>query len=176
MKTAKYSKFRSTKSQVIAEYWEEQRPDWVIDSGEPACFACRYYEAGWTSWENNRLDRAHIIAQSIGGPDIPSNYLILCKKCHQDAPMVNDRELMLSWVTNREPYLVRQCREFMHEFAQVGGTEKDLLVLSKNVDSLMHRMDAVAHALKVDSHPARVGFAPSSVASVALTVARSYGT
>src|SRR5579863_4893993 len=103
----------------IAEWWEEnaetaypeylavafdsEKPpyfwDFVMDSGEPACFAChwfygraRTYDAasGYTNlrriWDDAHLERAHIVPYAMGSSNHVSNYLLLCKECHKEAP------------------------------------------------------------------------------------------
>lgn len=83
-------------SKKIAEYWYDQLPKkhnenlfycnnlWLA---EPACQGC----GGWSSdspnpssWDHHALEKAHIIAWSIGGSNEPSNFLLLCRHCHLD--------------------------------------------------------------------------------------------
>lgn len=168
------SKYRSSKRLAIVEYWAEARPDWLIDISEPMCFACRYYQPGWATWDTPRLENAHIIAKSIGGPDTPSNYLLLCKCCHVEAPMLDNREMMLEWVTRRDTYIQRMCRAFLREFKQLGGTDEDVNALTADPVSMRERVESMTHILKPDSHPMHHGPAPSVTASIFLAAARSY--
>lgn len=45
-----------------------------------------------------RLERCHIVPDSLGGEDTPSNFVILCKRCHLDNPNVADPEVMWDWM------------------------------------------------------------------------------
>ncbi|GLZ62859.1 HNH endonuclease [Micromonospora sp. NBRC 107095] len=99
----------------IALWWaEHQAPDarpFVLDIGEPACFACRWYPDGCeasdtvtlkASWAlRAKLDRAHLKPHSLGGSNDPSNIVLLCRTCHRDAPDWDDPAEMLAWVQRR---------------------------------------------------------------------------
>jgi hypothetical protein len=107
----------------IAQYWASDEgyarwPSLIIDIGEPSCMACGYYRESWDEpkalgrrWEKASLEKAHIVARSIGGPDIPSNYVLLCGKCHADAPMTNADSVMFVWCNNRQSFCnsVAEC-------------------------------------------------------------------
>ncbi len=40
----------------------------------------------------------HIIPRSLGGEGKPSNFVILCKQCHEDSPDVADPEIIWDWI------------------------------------------------------------------------------
>ncbi|MEV1331141.1 HNH endonuclease signature motif containing protein [Micromonospora costi] len=99
----------------IALWWLENqdrdaRP-FVLDLGEPACFACRWYPDGCeasdtvtlkASWAlRAKLERAHLKPHSLGGTNDPSNIVLLCRVCHLDAPDWEDAAEMLGWVRRR---------------------------------------------------------------------------
>lgn len=44
------------------------------------------------------MQRCHIIPESLGGKDEPSNLVLLCHKCHLDNPNVADPEIMWDWI------------------------------------------------------------------------------
>lgn len=44
------------------------------------------------------MERCRIVPHSLGGKDIPSNYVLLCKICHLDNPNVSDPEIMWDWL------------------------------------------------------------------------------
>jgi hypothetical protein len=97
----------------IARYWEGREIPGgtyipIIDAYEPGCFAC-----GWCRLDHVRspaalkqtwrgLERAHVVARSLGGPDIVENIVLLCKKCHEDAPDVGDAKRFWGWIENHE--------------------------------------------------------------------------
>jgi hypothetical protein len=100
----------------IALWWFEHQPrdarPFVMDLGEPACFACRWYPEGCevsdtvtpkAAWAlRAKLERAHLKSHSVGGSNEPSNLMLLCKTCHLDAPDWDDPAEMLAWVQRRE--------------------------------------------------------------------------
>lgn len=89
--------------------------DVVVDWHEPECWACRKFIDGiydlktydkmtdaqiWGSGVvRSYLERCHIVPHALGGSDTdPSNYFLLCKKCHEEAPDTADRKNFLRWV------------------------------------------------------------------------------
>jgi len=62
-----------------------------VDASEMSsrCWRCGYERV---------TERCHVIRKSLGGPDIPSNYRLLCNDCHHEAPNVNDPNAMDNWI------------------------------------------------------------------------------
>lgn len=116
----------------------------VYDWGEPECFACRMsaidygkdmfeeeeYEKALKAEDDSglkyiysrkdvkkHLDRAHIIPKALQGKDEPSNYVLLCHRCHRDSPDISNKKLFLSWVFKRrkEGHLLSRCRKKAEE-------------------------------------------------------------
>jgi 5-methylcytosine-specific restriction endonuclease McrA len=83
----------TTKHEEIVKYWVSKvsECDLSIDWSEAheRCWRCGY-EAG--------LERCHIVPQSLGGGDIPENYVLLCNTCHHEAPNINDKEFFWDWL------------------------------------------------------------------------------
>ena len=77
----------------IVRYWKDRKPYRMINvAWEDAleyCWRCAY---------KRRLQRCHIIPDSLGGIDEPSNYVLLCKTCHEAGPNVSDPEVMWDWI------------------------------------------------------------------------------
>jgi len=131
-KTADYAAIVPPSPLTIVQHWTTQQcvepalAGRQIVEDEPACFACGY-EVGWKSWNKTRLERAHIIAHSIGGSDNdPNNFLLLCRKCHAAAPMTNMREPLLEWVANRPSFLSTLVRDMEAAFTAYGVTKEQL--------------------------------------------------
>lgn len=77
-----------TKHKDIFNYWKE-RMDW-LDEYRQGCFCCG---------SQHSLDRAHIIPASRGGEDSVDNLVILCKRCHKNAPdVVINKDILLNWI------------------------------------------------------------------------------
>lgn len=106
----------------VAEHWFNQG-EFVVDLGEPACFACRWRDeraplhpsvSVSDAWIRSKLERAHLVPHALGGSDTdPSNYVMLCQPCHKVAPDWRDPEVMLRWVRGRRHYLLARVDEAM---------------------------------------------------------------
>jgi hypothetical protein len=165
----------STMRYQIAEYWCEHHDRFVIDLGEPSCFACGFWDARWDRyhspeerWNRARLDRAHIVGRSIGGEDVPSNYLLLCPRCHALAPMTNQRDWMIRWAETREKWLTQLVREYAEEFRRLGGTDEDARLAGEAGEAGWR---AAWESLQADCHPDNRA-AISTAVVIALEVAR----
>lgn len=83
---------KTTKEEII-DYWENKQyegelsVDWS-EAGE-RCWRCGYKKP---------LERCHIIPDSLGGKDETSNMVLLCKRCHIEAPNVEDKNFMWYWI------------------------------------------------------------------------------
>ena len=83
---------KTTKKEIV-DYWKYKvdESDISVDWAE-AEFCC------WRCGCEKRLERCHIIPYSLGGRDDPSNFVLLCKRCHGEGPNVNDIEFMWDWI------------------------------------------------------------------------------
>ena len=108
-------------------------PNGFIDWGEPACFACGYYQERWDHtppwdeeqdgpvpdrvlnerWRLSRLQKAHLQGYQFGGDNDPDNYAMLCRRCHIDAPDVPDPFVMVEWMRRRPPFAASLTAEVM---------------------------------------------------------------
>ena len=126
---------------VIADYWGDtevacgRHPrawEFVIDLGEPACFACGWYVESWQTypdvsaeraWNGARgLERAHLIPRARGGPGLVDNLVLLCKSCHVAAPDYRDPRYMLEWMVRRPSWLTLMFDELFPELTPLGLT------------------------------------------------------
>lgn len=115
-----------TSPQEIARYWsvysEEHdiSVDWYwsesIELGLSVCWRCGHKTTG--------LEKCHIIPHSLGGEDTPSNLLLMCQRCHFEAPNCDDPDFMLTWlVSDRELFpniywYLRGLKEFERLFGR----------------------------------------------------------
>ncbi len=125
----------------IVSYWQKHAEDLGLDQDDlenPNCFACGIMPSDLLGYISNttefgkgapkvlrwsdqtRLQRAHIVAKSLGGEDTAENILMLCDLCHKESPDINDRELVLRWVRNRPSHFVRMTRDMDDAFLQLG--------------------------------------------------------
>ena len=114
--TRKTSKMCSIRR--IVEHWEEacykhetEKLPIYLDLGEPTCFACGESwqgefdgRRGFTGWAKAPLERAHIIPRSLGGADDdPSNFVMLCDRCHPQNPHTTSRTVYMKWLHSLKP-------------------------------------------------------------------------
>lgn len=137
----------------IARYWGfdaaadlEMWPSLVIDWGEASCQACSYYPQAHTrydgdpaSWEKAAfLERAHIVPKSLGGDDDVSNFLLLCKRCHEDAPDTSERAAMLAWADRRGHHGWLGVKQSFEDAAAAGVTPEAMRAVLSSLDVSTH--------------------------------------
>jgi hypothetical protein len=99
------SKIKTTINQ-IAQYWMENNEiselelnfDW--SDANTHCWNCG--ENKMSSKNKIRLERCHIIPNALGGEDTPSNYVLLCKICHSNAPNNKNPKYMWDWIKSNK--------------------------------------------------------------------------
>ncbi|GAB3246270.1 HNH endonuclease [Chitinimonas naiadis] len=82
-----------TTHREIVDYWVTQEDECGL--------SVDWAEAGTRCWRcatETRLDRCHIVPCSQGGSEHPSNLVLLCLKCHREAPNVTDPRFMWKWL------------------------------------------------------------------------------
>lgn len=130
-----------TKKRAIAEYWlgtEEGRTRLPgnsarFDVGEPSCFACGWMATDpdeepriWGVWDRAGLQRCHLVPYALGGVDAPDNLVLLCARCHAEAPDVADPEYMLRWISNHEHWGMLLHRELEAALARHDVEEDEI--------------------------------------------------
>ena|SRR5258708_1429162 len=77
----------------IVDYWSGRESecglgvDWA--EAHQRCWRCGYKSV---------LHRCHIVPDSLGGPNATSNLVLLCVRCHREAPNVADARFMWIWM------------------------------------------------------------------------------
>lgn len=82
-----------TKKQEIVDYWFSR-----VDECGLSVDASEAHERCWRCECEHNLERCHIIPESLGGKDEPSNLVLLCHRCHLDNPNITDPEIMWDWI------------------------------------------------------------------------------
>ena len=88
----------------IAYYWTTAYHedgvyiDWDETGVDPQDATERCWRCG--SHKGKRLQRCHMIPESCDGENHPKNLILLCHKCHKEAPNFADRNAMLNWLYN----------------------------------------------------------------------------
>lgn len=93
LKKSKDHRIIKTTKEEIINYWIKRQDecglsiDW--SDGLERCWRCGY---------KANLQRCHIIPDSLGGKDEPANFVLLCSRCHIDAPNVESKTFMWDWI------------------------------------------------------------------------------
>ena len=126
------SKHIKTKKEEIHEYWFSR-----IDESELSVDASEAFKRCWRCGCVRNLERCHIIPRALGGEDIPSNFVLLCKRCHSENPNVNDPEIMWDWSkAYKEPfYDIFWIKRGLEEYEKIYQTKffDDIKVYEKNI-------------------------------------------
>ncbi len=84
-----------TKKEEIVNYWFFEQ---LIDECGLSVDASEAHERCWRCGCEKRLERCHIVPESLGGKDEPSNLVLLCHRCHIENPNITDPEIMWDWL------------------------------------------------------------------------------
>lgn len=107
---------------TIIQYWREHEreladilghlPDW----DEPACWVCSYPVE---TWDRVMLERCHIIPKSLGGANVPSNLVLMCRRCHDTAPNTSFIDDFAQWASVQSDFKRRE-RDMLNAFEDMG--------------------------------------------------------
>lgn len=75
------------------DYWFS-----IVDESRLSVDASEAHKRCWRCGSEKTLERCHIIPDSLGGEDKPSNLVLLCHRCHLDNPNVADTKIMWDWL------------------------------------------------------------------------------
>ena len=77
----------------IVSYWSQHEDECCLgidwSEAHERCWRCAY---------KTRLQRCHIIPASRGGSATADNLVLLCRRCHREAPNVPDPRFMWIWL------------------------------------------------------------------------------
>lgn len=152
MKINKYKIYSYWKDKAITKHFEvklwemctsEDEAVKIIDfTDEIVCWGCGIFpystskskriEVLWN--QDHLLDRAHILAQSKGGEDIPSNLFLLCPNCHEESPDTTSPKNFYAWVYYKRKH---------DNWAQVYRRELEKAAIMKgvNLEELLGRIN-----------------------------------
>lgn len=82
-----------TSRKEIVDYWFSR-----VDECGLSVDAAEAHERCWRCGYKNTLERCHIVPNSLGGEDKPSNLVLLCYRCHLENPNVTDPEITWDWI------------------------------------------------------------------------------
>lgn len=120
LKRSNMRKQSKTKTEDIINYWSpilnESELNLDLDELDCRCWRCGQEK------KLEKLQRCHIVADSLGGSDEPSNFVLLCAKCHQESPDVDDPKYIWIWIKSyrvevRDLFWVYEAlKEYEHIF------------------------------------------------------------
>jgi hypothetical protein len=144
----------------IAEFWSHTDTFEPPDMYEPdnlKCFAC--------GLPAPNLDRCHLIPRGAGGSDLPSNLVLLCKRCHAAAPNVGiSAQPMIQWIQARENYILWMLRRATEECIALRPTAlEEFASLGWTYDEFKTSCAEVIDFLRVVNHPGGEPFATIAV-------------
>lgn len=142
-----------TKKEDIVDYWFSR-----VNECGLSVDASEAHERCWRCGCEHKLQRCHIIPESLGGKDEPSNLVLLCHKCHLDNPNVADPEIMWDWlraygtscydtfwdIIGMKEYEFIYNKSLISEFIDLGITDRN--EINEIMKSYMPRLfDKVSH-------------------------------
>lgn len=105
-----------TKHLDIINYWSESE-DYA--NGDEVGMAIDHLDIGkdggrcWRCATTKHIQQCHIVGKSQGGSDEPSNLVLLCKDCHDDAPMTKNAtaESIFNWIKRSRELIIKPFSE-----------------------------------------------------------------
>jgi hypothetical protein len=68
----------------VAVDWGDFESEWA------RCWCC--------GGSTGKVQKCHVVAESLGGSNLPENIIPLCALCHDEAPDVDDRNEIFRWI------------------------------------------------------------------------------
>lgn len=131
----KKEQIKTTKQEII-DYWIQ-----YIDECDMNFDWAEANKICWRCGCERNLQRCHIIPDSLGGPDEPSNLILLCAECHEQAPNVEDKQIMWDWIKSFHS-------PFYNTFWQTESFEEYKRIYKKSFyDELSERNIITDHAI-----------------------------
>jgi hypothetical protein len=154
----------------IARYWSLHQSETGL-SVDWAEARERYWRCGYKS----KLQRCHIIPHSLGGADEAANLVLLCLRCHREAPNVSDPSYMWLWLRSHAVpfydtyWTLRAVEEFekLHQrkpFSLIDSNGLEVETLTRLINSYVRQ---------VCVHFGEVRLNPSTLAWIILQIETS---
>jgi HNH endonuclease len=145
----------------IVSYWESRvdESDLGVDMAEAAerCWRCGY---------RSKLERCHIVPKSLDGSNEPSNFVLLCGRCHREAPNTRNVQFMWHWIraTKQPLYDTYWTQRGFDEFARILGRQPFEGLSPITFDEIQPLLRAAMQ--DAEFHWGECGMSPSTIAAV----------
>jgi len=134
---------RNTTKKQISEYWSHNSkiPETDLNFDWSDSFDCCWNCGIFTK----HTERCHIIPIALNGEDKPHNYVLLCKRCHGEAPNIHCKNAMWDWILkNKKKY---SC--FSYNVSNViEQLEREYNINFFNVDNVDEFIKKLKHELE----------------------------
>ena len=150
----------------IVSYWTKHE----CESGLSVDWA-EAHERCWRCARKIRLEKCHIIPRALGGKDKPENLVLLCQRCHREAPNVSDPSFIWIWLRRYAnplydtDWIVRGYEEFERIFRRkpFQGVHEDV-PQSQIIEALKkHRKKMIIHYGEGRPNPSSVAWLFSQI-------------
>ena len=139
----KRPQIKTTKKQIV-DYWDE-----IEDEGELGVDFSDAEEICWRCGCKRNLERCHIIPEALGGKDEPSNLVLLCKRCHIDAPNVESKTFMWDWIKANKTTFYNTFWDLRAQKEYEFIYNKSFIEELKDRDILSHRDLSIFYSLPI---------------------------
>lgn len=112
----------------IVDYWASR-----VDECDLSVDWSEAEEYCWNCGSPKELTRCHIVPHSLGGKDEPSNFVVLCRRCHEEAPNVEDPRIMWDW-------LIAHRSNFYRTYWIIEGIREYEFIYKMTVDETIRRI------------------------------------
>ena len=127
---------------AIFRHWKEERKTFPDLAGSIHCFAC--------GSASSRLERAHLIPYEACRGSSLDNLVLLCKRCHREAPIIGvSARPMIDWINRRESEISFAVRRGLEELKAIDGLMEGL--------SLVPGLENMGHLLREKLEQIRAG-------------------
>ena len=156
---------RASRTEIVG-YWSQRESECglSVDWAEA-------HERCWRCSRNATLEKCHIIPHALGGTDSPDNLVLLCSRCHSEAPNVADQSFMWIWLRRYAvslydtDWIIRGYEEFERIFRRKPFSEfREIISESIIVQALnKYRRMAIIHFGEGRPNPSTVAWLFSKI-------------
>ena len=155
-----------TSAADIIKYWSRHESECglSVDWAEA-------HQRCWRCARKSRLQKCHIVPHSLGGKDSPENLVLLCARCHREAPNVSDPTFIWVWLRRYAvplydtDWIIRGYNEFEKIFGRrpFGDLSEDVPQTTILAALKKYREQAIIHFGEGRPNPSTVAWLFSQI-------------